>query len=89
MARSVNFVVVTSIAAAVLAGCTSLSEEEKLWCSANDQAVYRVAQNLEVEGLDRLASGAQDSERSNYVVELEQRFPQFYQRACKDAYARR
>ena len=89
MTRSATLIVATIIAATVPAGCASLSEYERLWCSANDQAVYRVAQNLGVEGLDRPAPSADDSERSNYVLELEQRLPQFYKRACKDAYERR
>jgi len=89
MTRSATLIAATIIAVTVPAGCTSTSEAEKLWCSENDQAVYQVAQNLKVEGLERPASSAQDSERSNYILELEQRYPQYYKRACKDAYKRR
>jgi hypothetical protein len=89
MRRSAALVAATIIAVTVPTACTSLSEAEKRWCAANDQAVYQVAQNLKIEDLERPASSAQDSERSNYILELEQRYPQYYKRACKDAYERR
>lgn len=89
MRRSIALIAATVVAATVATGCTSLSEVEKLWCSANDQAVYRAAQNLKVEGLERPTTGAPDWERSNYVLDLERRSPQYYKRACQNAYKRR
>jgi len=89
MRRSIPLIAATIIAVTAATGCTSLSEAEELWCSANDQAVYRAAQNLKVEGLELPASSAQDWERSSYVLDLERRYPQFYKRACQDAYKRR
>lgn len=89
MRRLIALIAATVIAATGVTGCTSLSEAEKLWCSANDQAVYRAAQNMKVEGLERPAGDAQDWERHSYVLDLERRYPQFYKRACQDAYRRR
>ena len=63
MTRSATLIAATIIAVTVPAACTSTSEAEKLWCSENDQAVYQVAQNLKVEGLEKRVASAIELER--------------------------